>query len=149
VGQLDGSVCLRDTAGGMSQETVELMRQVYDTYNREGVSGILEYLDAEVEWRNPADSPIAGVFIGHEGVVEFERLTNEVWEETHFEPVEIKELPDGRLLAIVRFRFRARASGMEAEVPFAHLITIRDGKATALSMYTSEAAALQAAGQGG
>jgi ketosteroid isomerase-like protein len=46
----------------------------------------------------------------------------------------------------IRFRFRARASKMEAEVPFAHLITFRGGKATALSMYTSEAAALQAAG---
>jgi ketosteroid isomerase-like protein len=133
----------------MSQENVELMRQAYDAYNREGIRGILEYLDAEVEWRNPVDSPIAGVFVGHEGVVEFQRLTDEVWEEMHFEPVQINELSGGRLLAVVRFRFRARASEMEAEVPFAHLITFRDGKATALSMYTSEAAALRAAGLGG
>ena len=32
------------------------------------------------------------------------------------------------------------------EVPFAHLITIRGGRAIALSMYTSEGAALEAAG---
>ncbi len=133
----------------MAQENVELMRRAYDAYNREGITGILEYLDAGVEWRNPVDSPIAGVFVGHEGVVEFQRLTDEVWEEMHFEPVQINELPDGRLLAVVRFRFRARGSGMDAEVPFAHLITVHNGKATALSMYTSEAAALQAAGLAG
>ena len=133
----------------MPQDNVELARQAYDAYNREGINGILRYLDAEIEWRNPVDSPIAGVFVGHEGVVEFQRLTDEVWEEMRFEPVQINELPGGRLLAIVRFRFRARASEMEAEVPFAHLITFRAGKATALSMYTSEAAALQAAGLGG
>jgi ketosteroid isomerase-like protein len=41
---------------------------------------------------------------------------------------------------------RARASEVTTEVPFAHLITWRDGKAIALSMYTSEAAAVEAAG---
>jgi ketosteroid isomerase-like protein len=130
----------------MSGENAEVARQAYAAYNREGISGILEYLDAEIEWRNPVDAPNAGVFIGHEGVVEFQRLTDEAWEEMHFEPVQIVELPGERLLVVIRFRFRARASRMEAEVPFAHLISFRDGKATALSMYTSEAAALQAAG---
>jgi ketosteroid isomerase-like protein len=147
---------LRDTYDVMPEDSttpgqrqnVEVVRLVYDAYNREGMTGILEYLDADVEWRNPVDSPIAGVFVGHEGVLEFQRLTDEVWEEVHFEPVQITELPDGRVLVLVRFRFRARASEMEAEVPFAHLITVRDGKATVLSMYTSEAAALQAAGLG-
>ncbi len=130
----------------MSQLNVDVARQAYDAYNREGINGILGYLDPDVEWRNPADAPIAGLFVGHQGFVEWQRLTDEVWDEVHLEPVRISELPDGRVLAVVRLHFRVRAHEIDMEVPFAHLITIRSGKATALSMYTSEAAALEAAG---
>jgi ketosteroid isomerase-like protein len=130
----------------MSQGNVELVREAYDAYNREGINGILRYLDPEVEWRNPADSPSAGVFIGDQGVLEWQRLADEAFDGMQFEPERIDELPDGRTLAVVRFRFRARASDIDAEVPFAHLITWRHGTATAVRMYTSEAAALDAAG---
>ena len=130
----------------MTEENVELARQAYGAYNREGINGILEYLDPAVEWRNPIKSPNAGVFVGPEGVLEWQRMVDDAFEEMHFEPERIEELPDGRILAVLRFRMRARASEVTTEVPFAHLITWRDGKATALSMYTSAAAALEAAG---
>ena len=130
----------------MSEENVELARQAYGAYNREGINGILEYLDPAVEWRNPIESPNAGIFVGPEGVLEWQRMVDDAFEEMHFEPERIEELPDGRILAVLRFRMRARASEVTTEVPFAHLITWRDGKATAFSMYTSEAAALEAAG---
>lgn len=133
----------------MSQQNVELARQAYDAYNREGINGILRYLDADVQWRNPADAPVAGLFVGHEGVAEWQRLTEEVWDEVRLEPVRINELPDGRILAVIRLRFRVSAHEIDMEVPFVHLIRIRGGKAISLSMYTSEAAALEAAGQTG
>jgi ketosteroid isomerase-like protein len=41
---------------------------------------------------------------------------------------------------------RGRATEIEVEFPFAHLISFRDGKATKVRMYTNEAAALEAAG---
>jgi len=130
----------------VSQENVELVRAAYAAYNREGITGILRYLDPEVEWRNPADSADAGVFIGHQGVLEWQRLADQAFESMNFEPERIDELPDGRTLAVSRFRFRARASDIDAEVPFAHLITWRGGAATAVRMFTSEAEALKAVG---
>ena len=57
----------------MSLENVELVRQAYDAYNRDGVDGILEYLDTEVEWRRPVDGPGADDFFGHGGVVAWQR----------------------------------------------------------------------------
>jgi ketosteroid isomerase-like protein len=128
----------------VSQENVELVREAFDAYNREGINGILRYLDPEVEWRNPADSPNAGVFIGHQGVREWQRMADEAFEGMQFEPERIDELADGRILAVSRFRFRARASDMDAAVAFAHLTTWRNGKATAVRMYSSQAAALKA-----
>jgi ketosteroid isomerase-like protein len=127
-------------------ENVALAREAYDAYNREGITGILVYLDPEVEWRNPVESPNAGVFVGHKGVLQWQAMVDDAFKEMHFEPEWIDELPDGRVLARVRFRFRAPTGGLRVEVPFAHVITWRDGKATAFSMYTSEAAALKAVG---
>jgi len=130
----------------MSHDDVELVRDAYAAYNREGINGILRYLDPEVEWRNPADSPIAGVFIGHRGVLEWQRLADQAFARMLFEPERIEQLADGRTLAVSRFRFRARASDMDAEVAFVHLITWRGGTATTVRMFTSEAAALKAVG---
>jgi len=129
----------------MPKENVELARQAYDAYNRDGIDGIIEYLDSEVEWRNPPESADAAVFIGHQGVVEWQRMVDEAFKEMQFEPKRI-ELPDGRVLAVVSFRFRAPYSEVDVEVPIAHIMTWRDGKATAFNMYTSEADALDAAG---
>jgi ketosteroid isomerase-like protein len=125
-------------------ENVNLLRTAYEAYNREGIDGILRYLDPEVEWRNPADSADAGVFIGHQGVREWQRLADQAFERMHFEPDRIDELPDGRTFAVSRFRFRAQASDMDTEVAFVHVITWRSGMATVVRMYTSEADALKA-----
>jgi ketosteroid isomerase-like protein len=130
----------------MSQENVELVREAYDAYNREGINGILRYLDPEVEWRNPAESPNAGVFTGHEGVVKWQGMVDAAFKEMRFEPERIDQLPRGQVLASVRFRFRAPTSDVQVEVPFAHLMTWRDGKVTKFSMFTGEAEALAAAG---
>ena len=128
------------------QENVALAREAYDAYNREGITGILVYLDPGIEWRNPVESPNAGLFIGHEGVLQWQAMVDDAFQEMHFEPDSIKQLPDGRVLALVRFRFRAPTGGQHVEVSFAHVITWRDGKATVLTMYTSKAAALKAVG---
>jgi ketosteroid isomerase-like protein len=124
----------------------ELTRQAYDAYNRKGITGILGYLDPEVEWRNPTESPNAGVFIGHEGVVEWQGMVDAAFKEMHFEPERIDQLPQGQVLASVRFRFRTPTSDVQLEVPFAHLMTWRDGKVTTFRMYTGKAEALAAAG---
>src|SRR5437763_973818 len=130
----------------MSQGNVELVREAYDAYNREGINGILRYLDLEVEWRNPTESPNAGVFIGHEGVVKWQGMVDAGFKDMYFEPEQIDELPEGQLLVFVRFRFRASTSDVQVEVPFAHLVTWRDGKITKFSMFTDTAQALKAVG---
>ena len=130
----------------MSQENVDLVREAYDAYNRDGITGILRYLDPEVEWRNAAESPDAGVFIGHEGVVEWQGVVDEGFKDMYFEPERIDQLPQGQVLVSVRFRFRAPTSDVQVEVPFVHLMTWREGKVTKFSMFTSKAEALAAAG---
>ena len=41
---------LRDTARAMSQENVEIVRRVFDAFNRRDIPAFLELLDPDVEW---------------------------------------------------------------------------------------------------
>ena len=130
----------------MPSEVIEFVRRGYEAYESDGVEGILAFLDPAVEWRNPSDSPIAGVFHGHAGVREWFRLLDEAFGEIHFNPEGLIEAPDGRVLAICAARLRGRESGVQVEMPFAHLIEMREGKAVAFQMYPQVADARADAG---
>ena len=130
----------------MPSEMIEAVRRGYDAYESDGVEGIITFLDPAVEWRNPSDSPIAGVFHGHDGVREWFRLMDEAFAEVHFHPEELIEAPDGRVLAICAARMRGRESGVLVEIPFAHVIEMREGKAVAFQMYPQVADARAAVG---
>jgi ketosteroid isomerase-like protein len=132
-----------------TDNNIDLARRAYVAYESEGIEGILPFLDPAVEWRNPPDSPIAGVFHGHDGVREWQRLTNEVFAELQFWPKEIIEAPDGRVLAICHARARGRESDVVVEAPFAHVIEVRDGKAVAFQAYPQVADARAAVGLAG
>ena len=120
----------------MTAEAIEVVRRGYAAYESGGIEALLEFLDPEVEWRNPPDSPIAGVFHGHAGVREWARLTEQVFSELRFRPDELLEAPDGRVLALCTAHVRGRGSDVVMEMPFAHVIEVRNGAAVALRMYS-------------
>jgi ketosteroid isomerase-like protein len=107
---------------------------------------MLPFLDADVEWRNPSDSPIAGTFRGHDGVREWQRLADEVFAEMRFVPREIIDAPDGRVLAVCDAMIRGRESELVLEVPFAHVIEVRGDRVVAFRMYSQVADAKAAVG---
>jgi ketosteroid isomerase-like protein len=69
-----------------------------------------------------------------------------VFDELRFSPEEIVETPDGRVLAICRARTRGRGSDLVFEVPFAHVIEVRNGSIIALRMYSQVGDARAAVG---
>src|SRR6187402_3456905 len=101
----------------MTSEAVEVARRGYEAYESDGIEGILPFLDPDVEWRNPPDSPIAGVFHGHEGVREWATLTEQVFAELRFRPDELIEVPDARVLALCTAHVRGRESDVAMELP--------------------------------
>jgi ketosteroid isomerase-like protein len=103
-------------------------------------------LDEQIEWRNPEDSPTAGVWHGHQGVRDWFAEFRESFDDMRFIPYEFKELPDGRVLVLMRATATAKQSGVAVDVPFAHLITIRDGLVAHFQMYSDQQRAVQATG---
>ena len=137
--------CLRNTGFGVSGN-VEILRRGYEAFARDDLDGLMPLLDEQVEWRNPSDSPVAGVWHGHQGVRDWFAEVRESFDELRFVPDEFNELPDGRVLVFLRAGVRAKQSDLAIEVPFAHLATIRDGLITHFQMYSDQQRAREEAG---
>jgi ketosteroid isomerase-like protein len=70
-------------------------------------------------------------------------------ENTVFEPPDIRDLGDGRLLAIGTIRIRGRESQAESDVITAAVVEFRDGRLARYKDYGDKRLALEAAGFAG
>ena len=108
---------------------------------------LLELVDDDVEVI-PLRSATEGAFRGRDGVRAFLADNRESFDrfEAHYE--EIRELEDGRVLAIGTVLVRGKESGIETEVPSAVIATFRDGLLLRFRDYREREQALAAAGLG-
>jgi uncharacterized protein len=128
----------------MSKENVELVRRQHQAFNRGDVAGILELLDADIEWWDRDDDPGACVHRGHEGVAEMLAELDDLADLR----VEAKDVFDAGDYVVVPVRLtgRGRTSGVSFEEDEVHLYKVRDGKITELREYRHRNDALKAAG---
>jgi ketosteroid isomerase-like protein len=132
----------------MSQEDIEGFKRAVEAGNRRDYEAVLEELDPEVEWHPALLASLEGrptVYRGHEGVREWFRDIEELFEELQTEFSEIRDLGD-RLIAIGTIRTRGRASGAKTESPIAYVTEYKDGKAIRIWTYLDPKEALEAAG---
>ena len=129
----------------MSQENVELVRRVFDAFNRRDIGAFLELLDPDVEWV-PILAVLEGrVYRGHEEIRGWIKDLATDWE---FFQVDYEDLRDfgGQVLVSGHWHARGRASGVESENPGTYLYEIKGGKVASMRTFTDRAEALEAAG---
>ena len=132
----------------MSREDVEAFKRAIQAYNRRDIDAFLEEIDPEVELHGalqPLLESEATVYRGHEGVRQWVRDIDEALAAIRLELPEIRDLGD-RIVAIGWIRARGKASGAETESPFGCVLELKNGKATRVVSFLSEAEALEAAG---
>ena len=133
----------------MSQENVAAFIRGIEAFNQRNVEGVLEVLDAEVEWRPVLLETVLGgdptVYRGHDGVRELLRVVFDSFSELRFEVTETRDLGE-RMSAIGSVRARGRISGADTESPFAWLVEFRNRKAVWVNSYLDPEEALEAAG---
>ena len=132
----------------MSQENVKAFKRAIQAYNRRDIDAFLEEIDPEVELHGalqPLLQSEATVYQGHEGVRQWVRDIDEALADIRLELPEIRDLGD-RIVAIGWIRARGKASGAETESPFGCVLELKNGKATRVVSFLSEAEALEAAG---
>ena len=128
----------------MSQENVERLRAVYERWGR-GDVWTPEIFEPEVEVVWAAEIPDADTT---HGLTEFEQASRSwlsAWDGLRVDAEEYIDLGE-RVLVLVTIRGRGKDSSIETEGKYAHVWTMRDGKATRLVGYTDWDKALEAVG---
>jgi ketosteroid isomerase-like protein len=128
----------------MSQENVERVRQSIEVVNRTHGPDV-DFMGPDFEWHTRADLPDPAVYRGPDGVA---RLLAEWYAAFDDLRVDLEEVIDAgdRVVTVLRLHGRIKDSGEEVEMTEAHVITMRNGRATLLREYTTKEEALQAEG---
>jgi ketosteroid isomerase-like protein len=130
----------------MSQENVEVVRRWWAGFNDNGLPPF-DLCDDQIEIRNPDEFPNTGPYHGHEGVRQWASEAWEIVDEARTEPEEILEVGDRTTLVVVlRTTGHMPHTGIPANVQWAAVFTMRDGKLAHAQGYLSKAEALEAVG---
>src|ERR671925_2389705 len=107
----------------MSEENVELLREVYDGRPLEEAA---ELLHPDAEMHQATVIPDADDYFGREELIRGTNLWLEEWEDFAFTPQRIVDLGE-RALMWVHLSGRAKSSGITLDRMAFHLWTFRDG----------------------
>ena len=135
----------------MSQENVEIVRDAAAAFNRGDFDAWLEYWADDIHYR-----AVEGALDDHGPIHGKDALRGHVddWIDTlddfmgdfRIEPVELIEAGEDKVIAVTRISGRAKLSGVETDITYAALYTIRDGKIARGREYWTKEEALEAAG---
>jgi ketosteroid isomerase-like protein len=129
----------------MSQENVEIVRRAYDRFNDGDIDGFLQLCAPEFEFRDIAELPGAGVFIGFEAVRGWWDQLYDAFEDLRFDAEEFIEAGD-RVLVPSCATGRGRSSGAPVVMRFSNVWALGDRKLVTCTAYNDHAEALEAAG---
>jgi ketosteroid isomerase-like protein len=98
----------------MSQESVEVIRRLYEAVNRRDYATAVEYLHPSVEVSpavvgfDPAEAGSTERWVGREGVRRTFEDLGATWQTVTVEIEEVTEVAGGRVLALEQWRTRGR-----------------------------------------
>ena len=131
----------------MSRQNVEIVRRAIDATNRRDIDGALEAAadDFKMDWSNSI-GPLKGVYRGREEVVNFWRSFIDAFESVRWDPEEIIDVDESRVIVVNHVRVRGRGSGVAVEGTGVQLWTISGGEARSMKLFQSKDEALEAVG---
>jgi uncharacterized protein len=131
----------------MSQENVEIVRNAFAAFDRGDMEGVLRLCHEDIVITQPPELPGASPEQhGHRGVLEAFAIWPEQWDDYRTEILKIAAAPAGKVFVTTRTRGRGKQSGVEAEMEFSFVFTVRDAKISEWQLFVQEAQALEAAG---
>jgi ketosteroid isomerase-like protein len=124
---------------------IEAFLRGTDAMNRLDAGVLLDMVSDETVFE-PLRAQTEGAYVGREGMRRFLADTAETFDLFKASFPDIRDLGDGRLLAIGTLRMRGRGSGLESDVPSAVVAEFRDGVLLRFKDYREARLALEAAG---
>jgi ketosteroid isomerase-like protein len=131
----------------MSQENVEFLVDYLQRGTDGGVDAVAEFWDPDITWR-PAEGAIddVGEMHGPEAVRRYIEDWLDMFDDLTVVAEELVDAGDDRVVAVQRMTGRAKVSGIETEIRFSVVYTLRDGKIAQGREYMDKEQALEAVG---
>ena len=131
----------------MSQENVEIVRDAAAAFNRGDLDAWLEYWTDDIDYRAVEGAlDDRGPMHGKDAVQAYFQDWLDTFDDLKAEPLELIDAADEQVVTVLRFGGRAKLSGVEADLTFAVVYTLRDGKVARGREYWTRDEALEAAG---
>jgi ketosteroid isomerase-like protein len=128
----------------MSRESLDVVRAMYDAFNRGDTDAILELAHPAVSVEDHGVIDGAS-YEGRDGVVRFLAFQAEAFKAQSVELEELIETGD-EILAVIRLRGEGPLTRIPLEGRFSHVWQIAGGMVQRLRVYASKQEALEAAG---
>lgn len=133
----------------MSQENVEIVRQLHGLLERRDWHGMTDLMDTDVELHGTVGGLGEGQLVARglgqlKEVIEAE--DNEIWDEHRWELQEVIDAGD-RVVVLQREYQRGKGSGVELVADTGTVLDLRDGRVVRMQGYVNPAEALEAVGQ--
>jgi ketosteroid isomerase-like protein len=132
----------------MSQENVEVVRRVTDVMDAEGFEAalpvFLKAAHSDVEWREDPAWPGSATY---RGVEQVRQVISDRMDTLEFDQ-QTEDLIDAgdKVVVLVRWVGRGKASGAQGELSMAMVWTVREPAITRVEFFLDRARALEAAG---
>src|SRR5829696_5139186 len=131
----------------MSEENVDIVRNMTAAFNRGDLDTWSEGLADDIDHRAVEGSlDDHGPILGREAVLAYMQDWLDMFDDLRAEPVELINAGKDRVIAVTRISGRAKLSGVETDLTYAALYTIRDGKVARGREFWTRDEALEAAG---
>jgi ketosteroid isomerase-like protein len=131
----------------VSQENVEIVRTVFAAFDQGDIEGVLRLCDEDIVITQPVEVPgINPQQRGHQGVLEAFAIWPEQWDDFRVEVLALTAAPADRVIANIRTLGRGKQSGVEVDMEFSFVFTLRDEKIVEWQLFLREDQALEAAG---
>jgi hypothetical protein len=125
--------------------SLELVQRSYAAFERGDLDAVLADMHPEIEWHQAQGLPHGGLHRGVDDVRRtiFDPLDADWWDEFTAEPEEFLDA-GGEVVVLGRYRGRAKGTGKVLDVPFVHVWTVRDERATRFRQFLDTAGWVEA-----
>jgi ketosteroid isomerase-like protein len=132
----------------MSQENVEIALEMVAAFNRGDLDAWLdEYWTDDIDYRAVEGAPDDhGPIHGKDAMRHYVQDWFDTFDDFRQELIEQIDAGEDKVIAVHRISGRAKLSGVETDLTYAALYTIRDGKVARGREYWTKEQALEAAG---
>ena len=128
----------------MSQENVQIVRELFDAWNRRDYAAAQAAFDPEIEVEMSAESVLDGTYRGYSGLTELMRFWG-AFADFRSDVEEVLTAGDDVFITVHHYG-RGKSSGIGVQMKNWQVFTVRDGRIVRYRIYGTRSNALEAAG---